>query len=57
VARFRREAETAARLEHPHIVPVYDFGTQNDILYVVICLGGGICRERRMKAPGQTVAA
>ena len=28
--RFRREAETLARLEHPHVVSVYDWNVTDD---------------------------
>ena len=35
-ARFEREARTVAALEHLAIVPVYDFGEQNGLLYLVM---------------------
>ncbi|HEX3049416.1 MAG TPA: serine/threonine-protein kinase, partial [Aggregatilineaceae bacterium] len=45
--RFYREAKMAASLEHNHIVPVYDYGTQRDLSYVVMrLLSGGTLAER-----------
>ena len=34
--RFRREIQLAARLQHPHIVPVLSAGSAGDILYYVM---------------------
>ena len=45
--RFNREAETAAGLEHSHIVPIYDHGTENGTSYVVMrYLTGGTLADR-----------
>lgn len=36
IARFEREAFTIAQLEHPAILPVYDYGEQENITYIVM---------------------
>lgn len=36
VARFTQEARTLARLEHPHILPVHDYGEQEGLTYLVM---------------------
>ncbi|HEY6397541.1 MAG TPA: serine/threonine-protein kinase, partial [Solirubrobacteraceae bacterium] len=36
VWRFQREAQTAAALEHPHTIPIYAAGEENDLLYIVM---------------------
>jgi serine/threonine-protein kinase len=36
VARFRREAQSAAALNHPNIVGVFDTGSQGDVHYIVM---------------------
>jgi len=47
VERFNREAKTSAALEHPHIVHIYDYGTQQDISYLVMqLLTGGALSQR-----------
>ena len=36
LARFEREAQTIAQLEHRSILPVYDFGRQDNTTYIVM---------------------
>lgn len=50
--RFEREAETIAALEHPAIVPVYDFGEDDGQLYLVMrYMAGGSLADRLEKGP------
>jgi protein kinase-like protein len=38
VARFRLEAQRVAALSHPHVVPVFRFGEEHGLLYLVMPL-------------------
>lgn len=45
--RFEREVQLAALLEHPHILPIYDHGTNEGISYIVMrLLTGGTLSQR-----------
>ena len=45
--RFNREAQTAASLQHPRIIHVYDYGTERGVSYVAMqLLSGGTLQER-----------
>ena len=52
--RFRREAQTVAKLEHAHIVPVYDYGRQTGIFYVVMRMLTGGSLTQRLEHAEQT---
>jgi serine/threonine protein kinase len=49
-ARFRREAEGLARLNHPGIVTVHDFGVTEEFLYLVMEYVAGPTLRQRMWA-------
>jgi len=44
--RFLREAQTIARLEHAHIVPIYKVGRHEEVLYIIMrCIDGPSLRQ------------
>ncbi len=47
--RFRREARTAARLDDPHVVPIYDVGEIDGRLYVTMRLIKGVDLDTLLK--------
>lgn len=55
--RFLREIELAAKLQHPHIVPVYDSGSANGILYYVMPFIDGESLRDLMQREGRVELA
>ncbi len=52
VRRFESEAQLVARLEHPHIVPLYDFWREPGGAYLVMrWLRGGTVEDRLVDGP------
>lgn len=50
--RFQQEARIIANLEHPHILPVFDFGESDGITYFVMrFLEGGTLKDRMKDGP------
>ncbi|HEX3232970.1 MAG TPA: protein kinase [Gemmatimonadales bacterium] len=51
--RFRREIETAARLDHPHILPVFDSGEAQGLLWYTMPYVEGESLRQRLERVGQ----
>ncbi|RMG76108.1 MAG: serine/threonine protein kinase, partial [Chloroflexi bacterium] len=52
IERFQREARLIARLEHPHLLPVFDFDASHDPPYIVMrYLEGGTLKDILDKHP------
>ena len=52
IGRFNREVDVISRLQHPHILPVYDYGEHEDMPYIVMAyLNGGTLTEVIRGAP------
>ena len=67
-ARFRREARAIAALQHHNILPIYDYGEQDNLLYFVMqyvengvtlhdLLGRPMASERALLLTGHVLAA
>lgn len=52
VRRFRREASSAASLDHPNIVAIYDVGQEDDVYYIVMELVEGPNLKQRIQEMG-----
>ena len=48
--RFLREAQSAARLSHPHIITVFDFGEDHDRVFMAMELLEGIDLKEAIRA-------
>lgn len=53
VSKFRTEAQSAAGLEHPNIVNIYDVGSENGIHYIVMEYVEGITLKTYIEKKGQ----
>ena len=56
VERFRREAQAAANLSHPNIVPVFDWGEDNGTYFIVMELVDGTSLADMLRG-GRTLTA
>ena len=59
-ARFLKESRTAASLNHPNVIPIYDMGTHEDLLFIAMRHVVGqdlraVLKAKHVLAPEQAV--
>lgn len=57
IGRFRREIQLAARLQHPHIVPLLFAGSKDDLLYYAMPRVEGETLRARLQRSGELPVA
>ncbi len=53
VTKFRQEAQSAAGLEHPNIVNIYDVGSENGLYYIVMEVVEGVTLKTYIEKKGR----
>ena len=59
-ARFLKESRTAASLNHPNVIPIYDMGTHEDLLFIAMRYVAGqdlraVLKAKHVLAPEQAL--
>src|SRR5205814_8252491 len=52
-ARFLEESRIAASLNHPNVIPIYDMGSQDDLLYIAMRYVSGTDLPQMIKKRGR----
>jgi serine/threonine protein kinase len=52
-ARFLEESRIAASLNHPNVIPIYDMGSQGDLLYIAMRYVSGTDMRQMIKKRGR----
>jgi Protein kinase domain len=52
-ARFLEESRIAASLNHPNVIPIYDMGSQDDLLYIAMRYVSGTDLRQMLKKRGR----
>jgi serine/threonine protein kinase/N-acetylneuraminic acid mutarotase len=56
-ARFLEESRMAASLNHPNVIPIYDMGSQDELLYIAMRYVSGTDMRQMIKKRGRILPA